>query len=326
MEKKVFEFLLHEDGDHFTTAIVKNPAVEKTLMYFDEEKPSYFVNEEKRMIYSVAMQPNKLIFRKATETLPEHYGFFSKESIEKFQENYEKFNGNQKVNIDHTTNKADGVYRVENWIVNDGQIDKTKTLGIDAESGSLIMGFKIENDAIWEQCKSGNLDGLSIEAHLTRKEVSNFKTNINMNTEKTPQNLWDVMKAFFTSDVAETEEEKAARIAKEEADKMDEHTNMPEPVTAEPTAKEAELMQENEALKAKIVELEKTIADAEVEEVKKETNLTTMSSELENLKAEFTKFKNETPAAATIINAPKEVFKAYEEMTNLEKLKFNREN
>lgn len=249
MEKPIFEFIIDESGEHFTTAIVKNPAVEKTLMYFDEQKPAYFVNEEKRLIYSVAMQPNKLIFRKATNEIPEHYGFFSKESIEKFQENYEKFNGNQKVNIDHTQNKVDGVFRVENWIVNDAQIDKTKTLGIDCENGSLIMGFKIENNEVWEQCKNGNLDGLSIEAHLLRKEVSNFKTEIIMNIEKNPQNLWDAMKAFFSADVPAEEVKK-----EEEADKL----------ADEPSEELAKLTQENEMLKAKVAELEKTIADAEV--------------------------------------------------------------
>jgi hypothetical protein len=25
------------------------------------------------------------------------------------------------------------------------------------------MGFKVDNDAVWQQCKEGNLDGLSIE-------------------------------------------------------------------------------------------------------------------------------------------------------------------
>ena len=292
MEKPIFEFIIDESCEHFTTAIVKNPAVEKTLMYFDEQKPAYFVNEEKRLIYSVAMQPNKLIFRKATNEIPEHYGFFSKESIEKFQENYEKFNGNQKVNIDHTQQKVDGVFRVENWIVNDAEIDKTKTLGIDCENGSLIMGFKIENDAVWEQCKNGNLDGLSIEAHLLRKETNNFKTEIIMNIEKNPQNLWDAMKAFFS-----TEE-----VKKEEADKL---ADEPTP----PSEEVAKLTQENEMLKAKVAELEKTIADAEVKEVKDETALATMKSEVEKMRADFELFKSQTPATEKVKDAPKEDFK-----------------
>lgn len=313
MEKKVFEFIIDESGEHFTTAIVKNPAVEKTLMYFDEEKPSYFVNEEKRMIYSVAMQPNKLIFRKATDTLPEHYGFFSKESIEKFQENYEKFNGNQKVNIDHTTNKADGVYRVENWIVNDAQIDKTKTLGIDAEDGSLIMGFKIENNAVWEQCKSGNLDGLSIEAHLLRKEVSNFKTNINMNTEKTPQNLWDTMKSFFAADTVPPATPPVAEV------------ETPADVKMEDDAM-AKMQADIDAIKSQLAELQKTVADAQVEDVKADTPLTTMTAEIQKMKAEFEQFKSTTPAAAFVVNAPKEEAKTYDQMTKFEKVKYNKEN
>jgi hypothetical protein len=307
MENLIFEFLFDDNSEHFTTAIVKDAAVEKKLSYFNQEKPLFFANEEKRTIYAVAMEPNKLIYRKATNELPEHYGFFSAQSIEKFQENYAKHQGDKLVNIGHVETPIEGVYKIENWIVKDSEMDKTKALGIDAVSGSLIQGFKIENDAVWEQCKNGNLDGLSIEAHLSRKLVSNFKTNIEMNKEKNPQKLWDLMKSFFSSDVEETEEEKAARIAKEEADKMDEQTTT-EPTEAEPSEDMVKLQEENEMLKAKVSELETKLADIEAEKVTANTELTTMKSEKEKAVADLEKFKSENTNAVEIKNTPKEVF------------------
>jgi hypothetical protein len=43
------------------------------------------------------------------------------------------------------------------------------------------MGFKVDNDAVWEQCKTV-IDGLSIEGKVLFREVNN--NNINNNTEK----------------------------------------------------------------------------------------------------------------------------------------------
>ena len=281
MTKPIFEFLLSDDKQHFTTSLVTNPAVESTLIFFDaeKEKPTFFASEEKRMIYSVAMIPNKMIFRKATETTPEHYGFFTAETIEKFQENVAKFNGDNLVNINHDGQKVDGVYKVESWIVKDSENDKSKALGLEAINGSLIQGFKIENDAVWEQCKNGEIDGLSIEAHLNGKLINN-QLNTMTKEEKTPQKLWDAMKSFFT---------------------MDEPTPPAEPTPAEP-AKDLEA--ENEDLKKKILELETKLTDLEAEKVKESTDLATMQAQKEAVEAEFAKFKAETPATPAMKNTP----------------------
>jgi hypothetical protein len=44
------------------------------------------------------------------------------------------------------------------------------------------MGF-VDNDAVWQQCKEGNLDGLSIQGKVLFKEVNN-NINIQMNKQK----------------------------------------------------------------------------------------------------------------------------------------------
>ena len=36
------------------------------------------------------------------------------------------------------------------------------------------MAFKIENDEVWENCKNGNLDGLSIEGYFNPKPIINM--------------------------------------------------------------------------------------------------------------------------------------------------------
>ena len=325
MEHPIYEFIINPESEHFTTSLVKDPAVESTLMYFNSEteKPIFFANEEKRVIYAVAMRPNKLIFRKETDKIPAHYGFFSAESIEKFQENYAKHKGDNRVNVNHTETPINGVFKIENWIVKDAEIDKSKALGLSTEVGDLIQGFKIENDEVWQQCKSGNLDGLSIEASLGRKLVSNFKTQIEMSKPSKLDAVIDAIKSVFASEEEKTPEQ----IAEEEAQKKAEADKMAEEETPPPAEEtKVDYEAENEMLKAKVADLEAKLATMEADKVKEEAELETMKKQVEKIESDFAKFKSETPATAPIVNAPVEVSVPYEQMTNYQKLKFNKEN
>ena len=308
---KVYEITFN---DEHKVSLVKSPAIESTLLKFssEENEKLYFANDEKQIIYSVAMIPNKMIFRKDIQGEPANV-FYTAETIEKFQQDYFRKNANSGTNVNHAEFNTDGIFPFENWIVQNSEVDKSKELGLTAPNGSLIMGFKIDNPTIWNEIKNGNLDGLSVEGRVLFKEVQEPITNINMNTEKNPQNFWDMCKAFFASDVAPTEEEK------------DKEVEMAE-VPAVEVEDETDHKAENEMLKAKVAELEAKLATIEADKVKSETDLQTMKSEKEAIAVEFQKFKAETPAAKPIKNAPVEVQKPYEQMSNFEKLKFNREN
>jgi hypothetical protein len=71
------------------------------------------------------------------------------------------------------------------------------------------MAFKIDNAEVWNEVKNGNLDGLSVEGRVIFKEVEQPITNMNMNKEKNPQTLWDNLKAFFSENYDEKEEDDA---------------------------------------------------------------------------------------------------------------------
>jgi len=316
---KRYEIFLDETKEHFTTALVKDPAVEQTLLYFNSEKPLLFFNDEKRVIYSIAMRPNKLIFRKDVNGEPGEV-FYSKETVEKFQQNYFKFNGQNKTNINHSDEKIQGVYPFESWIVMDAEIDKSKVLGLNTQNDDLVMGFKVENDQVWNDCKNGNIDGLSIEAHFNN-ELREQKPIIKMSKL---EKVIEAIKTVFASDVDPEKEKTPEEIAAEEKAKEEEMAVDPQ-VEIE-VEKPNDLEAENEQLKAKVAELEAKLAEYEADKVKSETELETMKSEKDVIAAAFEKFKSETPAAQPIRHVPIEVEKTYEQMTNLEKLKFNREN
>ena len=309
---KVYEITFNDEEK---VSLVKSPAIESTLLKFsnEENETLYFANDEKQVIYSVAMIPNKMIFRKNVQGEPANV-FYTAETIEKFQQNYFRKNANSGTNINHAEINTDGIYPFENWIVQNSEVDKSKELGLSAPNGSLVMGFKIDNPTVWNEVKSGNLDGLSVEGKVIFKEVEQPIINITMNKEKNPQTLWDNLKAFFSE---HTDEEEVV-VEAEMAD---------EPVVVEVEVEdEIDYEAENEMLKAKVAELEAKLADIEAMKVEDETKLETMKAEKESIAKAFETFKAEKPATNPIKDMPKEVKKSYGEMTNFERMKFNKNN
>jgi hypothetical protein len=306
---KVYEITFNDEEK---VSLVKSPAIESTLLKFsnEENETLYFANDEKQIIYSVAMIPNKMIFRKNVKGEPANV-FYTSETIEKFQQNYFRKNANSGTNINHAEFNTDGIYPFENWIVQNSEVDKSKELGLSAPNGSLVMGFKIDNPTVWNEVKNGNLDGLSVEGKVIFKEVEPI-ININMNTEKNPQTLWDTLKAFFASDVAPTEEEKDKEVEMAEV-----------PAIEVEVEDEVDYKAENEMLKEKVAELEAKLATIEADKVKTETELETMKSQKDALAIEFQMFKKDLPAVAPIANLPVEKFntEVKEGMTAFEKFR-----
>lgn len=294
--------------DGFKVSLVKDPAIEETLLKFskEEEGKLHFFNDEKRIIYSVAMIPNKLIFRKDIKGEPAQV-FYDEKAIEDFQQAYFR-KSDLSTNINHSEFNTQGVFPFENWIVGDD--NKAELLGLNAPKGSLVMGFKIDNDEVWNEIKNGNLDGLSIEGLTKIEEITN--TKLNMNTNKNPQTLWDTLKAFFA-----TEDTPA------DTPPVDVPTDEPKD---EPT-KEEELQKQVDELTAKNEALMSELSDLKAEHVKAETELTTMKSEKVEMTTEIEKLKGEIVEVKMVKNVPTpEAEIPYEKMTNAQRVKFNREN
>lgn len=319
---KVYELVPEGDALIFRVSVVKDPAVEANLMKFSEEKPQYFMNEEKRIIYSVAMRPDKLIFRSNvsdTMTPEPAYVYYTKETIEACQQNYFKNNRNATTNINHEDNNVEGVYCFESWIVKDKDKDKASLMGLDVVDGDWIMGFKIDNAEVWNDVKEGKLDGLSIETYMPKKESVNYKMNIKMSEEK-KESFFKTLANFFASENEDKDEEKKPEDMAEE---------MPTPPADAPTTEDApNLEAENEALKKEVEELKAKIATLEADKVKEDADLETMKVQFEKFRADFEALKNATPKANAVPKTPvvMSVEKPYEQMTNKEKLKYNREN
>ena len=172
-ETRIVELIIADDSQELAIdaiSLVTSPAIEQDFVYFGKEKNNLTfakVDEEKRMLVSPALIPNKQIFRHDPNTDSDYYVYFSKETVRKASELYLKHNNHHKATYQHQ-DRVSGVLTVESWI-KEGDMDKSKLYGYDLPNGTWFVKMKIENDELWNKIKDGELKGLSIEGYFTDK-------------------------------------------------------------------------------------------------------------------------------------------------------------
>ena len=172
----IVELIISDDNQELAIdaiSLVTSPAIESEFVFFGKEKNNLTfakVDEEKRMLVSPALIPNKQIFRHNPNTQEDYYVYFSKETVRKASELYLKHNNHHKATYQHQ-DRVSGVLTVESWI-KEGDSDKSKLYGYDLPNGTWFVKMKIENDELWSKIKDGELKGLSIEGYFTDKMES----------------------------------------------------------------------------------------------------------------------------------------------------------
>ena len=170
---RIKELVIANDSEELAIdaiSLVSAPAIEQDFVYFGKEKNNLTfakVDEEKRMLVSPALIPNKQIFRYDPQTDSEYYVYFSPETVRKASELYLKHNNHHKATYEHQ-DRVSGVLTVESWI-KEGDMDKSKLYGFDLPDGTWFVKMKITNDELWQKVKDGSLRGLSIEGYFTDK-------------------------------------------------------------------------------------------------------------------------------------------------------------
>ena len=170
---KIVELVISDESEELTIdaiSLVTSPATEQDFVFFGKEKNNLTldkIDEEKRMLVSPALIPNKQIFRYDPNTDSNYYVYFSKDTVRQASELYLKHNNHHKATYQHE-DRVSGVLTVESWI-KEGEQDKSKLYGFDLPDGSWFVKMKIENDEIWSKIKDGELKGLSIEGFFVNK-------------------------------------------------------------------------------------------------------------------------------------------------------------
>jgi len=170
---KIVELVIADDSEELTIdaiSLVTSPAIEQDFVFFGKDKNNLTlakIDEEKRMLVSPALIPNKQIFRYDPNTDSNYYVYFSKETVRQASELYLKHNNHHKATYQHE-DRVSGVLTIESWI-KEGEQDKSKLYGFDLPDGTWFVKMKIENDEMWNKIKDGELKGLSIEGYFINK-------------------------------------------------------------------------------------------------------------------------------------------------------------
>jgi len=176
MKKKltnITELVISDENEELSIdaiSLVTSPAIEVDFVFFGKEKNNLTfakTDDEKRVLISPALIPNKQIYRYDPNTDRDYYVYFSKETVRKASELYLKYNNHHKATYQHEDRVA-GVLTVESWI-KEGKQDKSTLYGFDLPDGTWFVKMKIENDELWTRIKSGELKGLSIEGYFVDK-------------------------------------------------------------------------------------------------------------------------------------------------------------
>ena len=170
---KIVELVIADDSEELTIdaiSLVTSPAIEQDFVFFGKENNNLTlakVDEEKRMLVSPALIPNKQIFRYDPNTDSNYYVYFSKETVRQASELYLKHNNHHKATY-QPEDRVSGVLTIESWI-KEGEQDKSKLYGFDLPDGTWFVKMKIENDEMWNKITGGELRGLSIEGYFINK-------------------------------------------------------------------------------------------------------------------------------------------------------------
>lgn len=327
------------DTGVFRMSIVASPAVKSTLVHFSEEESHAmrFEDEEKRVIYSVAMRPNMLIARKEVNGEPAMV-FYSEETVRDLQQNFFKNNSHNGVTINHGEDVDKGIYCFESWIVDDPEKDKATGLGLEVKKGDWILGQKVDSPEVWEKIKNKEVSGYSIEAYL---EPMLTDKKIEMDAELEKQIKRFIMETTLGKEYA-IGETKYFIDKLETGGKVTDGDGNPMPkleieiegkkietdengVIKETEVKKVEQADEETAkLKEDLLKKDEEIVALKAKISELESSKTEMSAQLATGKDLLTKMADEAKKGLGANSRGKD--KKYEEMTNFEKAKFNKEN
>ena len=286
-------------SDVFAVSLVEEAAVESNFIALSKQTPMDFKiqNEEKRMLYGVALRADFPIYRRYGDE--EFYLTFDKNAIErlvnKFMSNY----GQRNFTIDHME-PAEGIVITESWIVKDVKNDKAAALGLENFSeGSWIIGTKINNDEIWQSIKEGRWSGFSIESWIDMEEIEDFKKinkenkEIDMAKKSKFEEMIDKIKEIISDDVTEADgkdTEVQEEVVEEAADAVEEVVNEEE--TTDEVVEAAEDETPTEEVANDVIEQVEEEAETEEEAADNlQEVVDQLQAEVDSLKAENEELK-----------------------------------
>jgi len=168
----------------FGISLVENPATQEYFVTLSEDEKPYeiklaTIDEEKRILLGLVLEPNKPIYR--NEGGEEFNIIFNSQTVESLAHGF-LLNGFQlNSSIEHDDKKIKDIAFVESWIVDDPKRDKSNAYGMEYQKGSWVIAMKINDETLWQDyVKTGKVKGFSIDAMVKLKKVNNNLKSVKM--------------------------------------------------------------------------------------------------------------------------------------------------
>jgi len=166
---KIFELIIDEEDESGVDqiALVDSPAIQSNWMAFNKQQPidlKFQIQDEEKRIVSGYFMIADLPIARLDDEGKIFYVVFRKDTIEKIVNKFMKNGFSSKVNLMHNSNAlAEGVYVIESIIVDSKRGMKAPDWAEKVPDGSWFGSMKVDNDEVWQQVKSGEFRGFSVE-------------------------------------------------------------------------------------------------------------------------------------------------------------------
>lgn len=235
MAKKIKKYKVGLDSETMAISLVSEPAIEVEFIHMskdEEEKKQVFLeSNEKYLIYGPALIPEKDIYRNNGEQ--EYYLSFSKESIEKMENDYMKDFRQYNVSLQHQ-DKVDEVCVVESWLVADSYKDKANALGFNVPEGTWMVAMKVNNVDTWNRIKDGELKGFSVESLVSLEEFNKIENDNTMEVDN--ETFWGKLKSILFEALGKEEKvDEEVKVEETLEEEKPTETTVEEPKSEEPT-------------------------------------------------------------------------------------------
>ena len=160
---------LYKDG--YRTVVVSEGPAPGELGTTMAERPNggyrmqFKADDEAMIVSGPAMIPQQLILRQDEMGNPFHV-YFSKETVMKIAEKFFEYNKMNNTDIDHDEEITTENTLLESWIVDNPEMDKSKSMGFTVPQGTWFVSYKINNEETWQKIKEGKLNGFSIAGNF----------------------------------------------------------------------------------------------------------------------------------------------------------------
>lgn len=212
---KTYEAVFNEESNKgvYGISLVYDPAMEGHFLTLSKQEEIQLkaIDEEKRILLGLVLEPDKLIYR--NQGGQEFNVVFNKDTVLKLAHNFLKSGYQGNSSIEHS-GKVDGVTFVESWVVENTKLDKSVNFGLSYPNGSWLVMMKVDSDEVWNNyVKNGKVRGFSVDALVELKEVNNLEMSDNKQTIK--KVMEDVLVSFGFKEKP-TEEIKLGEVKSED--------------------------------------------------------------------------------------------------------------